>query len=92
MIAYLFKKNDRYLFSKVQNVWVFFNNDCFFSKNETIVLKTIEKRIEKRSFNDRFKKRLTTLLVIDIKCKWKFVKSRHCLWNFENILEKKLEF
>ena len=69
MIAYLFKKNDRYLFSKVQNVWVFFNNDCFFSKNETIVLKTIEKRIEKRlkneSKNDRLtivlQKRLTTL-------------------------------
>ena len=32
---------------------------CFQKRS---FLKTIEKRIEKRSFNDRFQKRLTTLL------------------------------
>ena len=38
----------------------------FFSKAKRSFLKTIEKRIEKRSFNDRFQKRLTTLLEVHL--------------------------
>ena len=51
-----------YRFVKVQNEWVVFKNDHFFPKTKRSFLKMIEKRIEKRSFNDRFQKRLTTLL------------------------------
>ena len=47
----MFLKNDRF---QKRSLFVF-----FIVQN----LKTIEKRIEKRSFNDRFQKRLTTILV-----------------------------
>ena len=39
-------------FLKVQNEWFVFKNDCFIPKTKRSVLK--------RSFNDRFQKRLTT--------------------------------
>ena len=54
-------KNDRYSFSKSSKRVDHFQKRSFFSKNETIVFENDWKRIEKRSFNDRFQKRLTTL-------------------------------
>ena len=38
-----------------------FQKRFYYFKTKRVFLKTIEKRIEKRSFNDRFQKRLTTL-------------------------------
>ena len=42
-------------FLKVQNEWVVFKKNRFFPKRNDR-LKTIEKWLEKRSFNNRFKK------------------------------------
>ena len=51
-------------FLKVQNEWVVFKNDCFYPKTKRSLLKTIGTRNKKRSFNDRFQKRLTGLIGI----------------------------
>ena len=52
-------------FLKFQNEWVVFKNDRFFPKTKRSFLKTIKKRNKKRLFNDRFQKRLTTLVSSD---------------------------
>ena len=49
------------MFSKSSKRLGHFKKLSFFPKPKRSFLKTIEKRIEKRSFNDRFQKRLTTL-------------------------------
>ena len=50
-------------FLKVQNEWVILKNDHFYHKTIRLFLKSIEKLNKKRSFNDRFQKRLTTLML-----------------------------
>ena len=55
-------KNDRYSFSKSLKRVGRFLKRSFFPKTKQLFLKTIEKRSKKRPFNDRFQKRLTTLL------------------------------
>jgi len=59
-----FSKTIVICFLKVQNEWVVLKNDSFFPKKKRSFLKTIEKRNKKRSFNNRFQKRLTTLALM----------------------------
>ena len=62
-----FLKNDRFLkrslfvFQKYKTSGSFFKNDIF-SKNETIVFENDWKTKQKRPFNNRFQKQLTTLV------------------------------